>query len=545
MTDRLMHTVVELDAVHERSIGWSNPPASTVGEVLDGLKPPTSTEKYLYLDGAQHRWLPAVSALAFLGVAFSLFGLAIESYWTIVFLVPLVLLLLEQVAATRTSTFRRRVTMPDHLATVELWRPDEYPSVDVFLPSAGENVDVVANTFHHVGQLAWPGELTVYVLDDRASPGVEALAQYYGYTYLARPGNDFKKAGNLQYAYERSVGDHIVIFDADFVPRNDFLYELLPYMDDDWTGIVQSPQFFSTERSMGWLERTAGATQEMFFRFIQPSRDAVGTAICVGTSAVYRRKALDAIGGFPLIGHSEDVFTGVLMHRKGYGLQYVPVVLSRGQCPDNLHQFISQQYRWAEGSLTMMKDPAFHSERSMTLNQRLSFWAGFFYYITTAMNALLAPVALLVMAFFYPQNMQPINMVPLLGVLLLWTVVMPFVSRTHWRPEVLRVQTIYGFAHLFCIKDLIRGNLNQWIPTGATVHTPLGERVRRTMIWYLSLSQVLLLVGLTYGALQYGLDSYWANFALVPLSLYIYLPVIALSLRSAPQRVRGRRERGA
>ena len=425
--------------------------------------------------------------------------------------------------------------MPDHLATVELWRPHEYPSVDIFLPSAGENIDVLANTFDYVGQLHWPGELRVYVLDDKGSPEVQALAEYHDYSYLARPSHEFKKAGNLQYAYERSSGDHIVIFDADFVPRDDFLHELLPYMDDESTGIVQSPQFFSTKRSMGWLERAAGSTQEMFFRFIQPSRDAVGAAICVGTSAVYRRKALNAIGGFPLIGHSEDVFTGVLMHRKNYRLQYVPAVLSRGQCPDSLHQFISQQYRWAEGSLALLNDPAFHTERSMTFNQRLSFWAGFLYYITTAMNALLAPVALLVMAFFFPQNIQPINMLPLLGVVLLWTAVMPFVSRTHWRFEVLRVQTIYGFAHLFCIMDSIKGKMSQWIPTGATVHTPLGERVRRTMIWYLSASQALLLVGLTTGALRYGLDSYWANFVLVPLSLYVYLPLIALSVRSGPR----------
>jgi cellulose synthase (UDP-forming) len=427
--------------------------------------------------------------------------------------------------------------MPDHLATVELWRPDEYPSVDIFLPSAGENVDVLANTFYYVGQIRWPGAKTVYVLDDKGSREVEELAESYGYTYLARLSNDFKKAGNLQYAYERSSGDHIVIFDADFVPRDDFLHELLPYMDDEWTGIVQSPQFFSTEQSMDWLERTASATQEMFYRFIQPSRDAVGAAICVGTSAVYRRKAINEIGGFPLIGHSEDLFTGVLMHRRGYRLQYVPAVLSRGQCPDNLHQFISQQYRWAEGSLAMLQDPAFHTERSMTFNQRLSFWAGFLYYITTAMNALLAPVALLVMAFFFPQNIQPINMLPLVGVVLLWTAVMPLVSKTRWRFDVLRVQTIYGFAHLFCIMDSIKGRVSQWIPTGsATVHTPLGERVRRTMIWYLSISQALLIGALTSGALRYGLDSYWANFALVPLNLYVYLPVIALSLRSAPQK---------
>lgn len=495
------------------------------------LVPPTDQEKYSYLRTSQHRWVFWFSALAMAGVAVSWIGLATQSYWTLPFLLPLVLLVAEQLLSLRTSTFRRRLSLPDHAATVELWDPDQVPSVDVFIPTCGEDMDVLANTAHHVRNLAWPGELTVYVLDDARREEVRTLAASNDIEYLARHGNEYKKAGNLQHAYERTSGEHVVIFDADFVPRPDFLLELVPYMDDPTVGIVQSPQHFHTDQSMSWLERCAGATQELFYRFIQPSRDAVGGAICVGTSAVYRRKALDAAGGFPLIGHSEDVYTGLRMQEHGYQLKYIPTLVSRGQAPTDIDSFIAQQYRWCKGSMSLLAADAFHNALFLTLRQRMSYWSGFLYYLSTAMMALLAPIPLLVMAFLFPQNVTPVNSAPLLGALALWLIVLPAVTQGRWRPDVLRVQTLYSFAHLFCIADLFRGLVAEWVPTGSTsAKVGIGERVRSFMGPYILSTQALTLIGLTLGSCRFGFDQYWAAIALFALSTYVFVPVGTLAM---------------
>lgn len=495
------------------------------------LMPPSDEEKYSYLGTPQHRWLFWFSAVAMAGVSVSWVGLATQSYWTLALLLPLVLLVAEQLMSLRTSTFRRRLSLTDHAATVELWDPDQVPSVDVFIPTCGEDMDVLANTSHHVRNLAWPGELKVHILDDAGREEVRNLAAHNGFEYLARPGNEYKKAGNLQHAYERTSGEHVVIFDADFVPRPDFLLELLPYMDDPTVGIVQSPQHFHTDRSMPWLERCAGATQELFYRFIQPSRDAVGGAICVGTSAVYRRKALDAIGGFPLIGHSEDVYTGLYMQEHGFQLKYVPTLVSRGQSPTDIDSFIAQQYRWCKGSMSLLAADSFHTALFLTLRQRMSFWSGFLYYMSTAMMALLAPIPLLVMAFLFPQNVSPVNSLPLLGALILWLIVLPALSHGRWRPDVLRVQTIYSFAHLFCIADLFRGLVSEWVPTGSTSATVgVGQRVRSFMGPYILVTQALTLIGLALGSYRFGLDQYWAAIALFALSAYVFVPVGTLAV---------------
>ena len=116
----------------------------------------------------------------------------------------------------------------------------------------------------YLSQLEWQGPLLIHILDDSGRQEVQQFAEAHRFGYLARPGREYKKAGNLRFAAERTSGEFIAILDADFVPRPDFLTNLMPYFDDSDIGIVQSPQYFATDKSMHWVERTAGATQEFF-----------------------------------------------------------------------------------------------------------------------------------------------------------------------------------------------------------------------------------------------------------------------------------------
>lgn len=496
-------------------------------------KPPTDRNKYSYIRSSQHRWVFVFQTIAFLGVAVSLVGFSTMRYWTLIFLVPLAVYAAETLLGLWTSTSARSVTFPDHQLRVELWKPGSYPSVDVFLPTCGEDLPLLANTYKYVAALQWLGELNVYVLDDANRREVADLAERHGFSYFARPGNAFKKAGNLQYAFERTAGEHILLLDADFVPRPEFLYETVPYLDIEDVGIVQTPQFFDTSKSMNWLQRGAGATQELFYRMIQPSRDVVGAAICVGTSAVYRRAALVAGGGFPLVGHSEDVYTGLQVARHGYRLQYVPIIVSKGICPADINSFISQQYRWCEGSLELVRSAEFHQQEDIATRQRLSYWSGITYYLSTAMNGFFAPLPALVMIWLLPQIVSPSNMIPLVGVVLLWLVIYPLVMKGKWRLEVLRVQALYSFAHVMAFRDVFFGSVAAWVPSHGTAKAnPLATRVRRLMGGYLLITQTAMVGGLAYRIAEHGWGQWWATAVFVLINMYIFVPVIAAALGS-------------
>lgn len=518
-----------------RALAPDPTPPSAVGPL-----PPTDSEKWRYLERGQSRWLFILQVAVFLGVGLSLAGFARNSYATLVIVIPLALFLVELLLSLRTSTFARRITPESHRDRVATWQPAEHPSVDVFLPSAGEPTELLANTFTHVSRLLWPGHVEVYVLDDSGRQEVRRLAEDLGFRYLTRTDRSFKKAGNLQHGFTHSHGDLIVIFDADFVPRTDFLLELAPYLDDEQVAIVQSPQYFSTTEEMGWVERSAGATQELFYRMIQPSRDAVGAAICVGTSAVYRRSSLEQIGGFPLISHSEDLYTGIRLGDAGFRLVYVPAVLSRGVCPADLSSFATQQYRWCEGSMALVGEPEFHVEPTMSVRHRLSFWSGFLYYVSTAISVFLVPIPLVVMALAYGDQVQAAHALPLTGALAMWFLVYPLVFSGRWRIEVLRIHAVSGFAHAVCIGDLLRGRTAEWVPTNMASRksSPLAQRILWLIVGYVTVSQLAVVAALSWGVAVHGIANFWAMVGLAAVNAYVLWPLAlngakALSLRTS------------
>jgi cellulose synthase (UDP-forming) len=311
--------------------------------------------------------------------------------------------------------------------------------------------------------------------------------------------------------------------------------ELAPYFDDPAVGIVQSPQFFDVQQEhFNWLQRSAGATQEMFYRWIQPARDAVDAAICVGTNAVYRRSALRASGGFAQIGHSEDVHTGVNMAKAGFRTRYVPVNLAKGVCPDNFDGFANQQYRWCTGSMSLLADPEFHRS-ALTVKQKLCFWTGFLYYITTAVAAFTSQLPGFLMLWFFPDQIRPLNYLPLIGTIFVWSTLMPRVTDYRWSPAVVRVQMLIGFCHALALFDFLRGRTAAWVPTGAAKRTSTAKRVLRLLRVWLIAAQLLTWSGIVLGVMHYGLDQLWATVLFAGPMLYFVWPLL-LGGRSTPQR---------
>ncbi|MDY6809883.1 MAG: cellulose synthase catalytic subunit [Actinomycetota bacterium] len=498
------------------------------------VSPPGDDEVYDYL-GPQMRWIQLflIAALVLAGWSMILFATGRPYLW------PVFLVLGANVIGTTlsasTGTYRRRVTWRSHQEKITDWQTSgsRHPSVDVFLPTCGESLDILRNTYRHVSAMRWESPLTVYVLDDADRDEVRALAADHGFGYIVRPDRGhLRKAGNLRHAYSVSSGELIVIFDADFCPRPDFLQHLVPYLDDPQVAIAQSPQTFTTTEAMNWIQRTAGATQEFFYRWVLPSRDRIGAANCVGTSAVYRRSALEQVDGFAAIEHSEDLHTGRHLQQAGYEIRYVPVVLSRGLCPSDLAGFLNQQYRWCQGSLSRLRNDHIEAPRRMRLRQWLAHWAGIFYYLTTAMNVFLLFLPGIIMAAVYPDDVQPRQLVPFLLGLWVYVVLFPLVSRSRWRLEVLRVQIAYSFAHTIAIWHKVIGREIDWVPTGAIGKS---NALARSISWLGSIAlggSLLAFWGfIIRDVVVYGLADFWMMLGFVIAYTYLTGPLLLEFLR--------------
>ena len=460
----------------ERSRVPASVPAPRPGHVLPA--PPRDDEKYQYV--RRRAWILVVFAVASTPLLlFSQVRLMAEHPWFLV-ASPFVLLgALFLALPLFTDGLSRDFGLAAHQRLVRSWRPVAYPSVDVFLPVAGESAAVLANTWKYVAAMShrYPGVVTPYVLDDARNPELKRMAEAFGFVYATRPNRGwFSKSGNLWFGFQVSYGDYILLLDADFAPRHDLLDETLPYMEAyPDTGIVQTPQFFRITDDQTWVERGAGAVQELFYRSIQPARSRKGGSICVGSCAVYRRRALQDNLGMTLAEHSEDVLTGFDLNSKGWKLRYLPVALSTGNCPDNVLAFLNQQYRWCSGTVGLLFGKRFWGAK-LSLYTRLCYISGLIYYIYTALFTFLVPALTIAILVFVPHILLLKNMIFIVPLVLYSAVIIPSWHHAPYRLEAWAVRVIAGWAHLFAYWDAARGKRLGWKPSGGDKKKQDGRR---------------------------------------------------------------------
>jgi len=227
------------------------------------------------------------------------------------------------------------------------------PSVDILIPTYNEPVFILRRSIIGCQALNYPNK-TIYLLDDTNRPEMKKLAAKLGCEYITRQNNFYAKAGNLNNAISQTNGELIVVFDADFVPTKNFLTRTVGFFQNERIALVQTPQtFYNADpiaRNLG-LENVLTPDEEVFYRQIQPIRDAAGSVICSGTSFIVRRSALEAAGGFVTDSLSEDYFTGISLSAQGHQLVYLNEKLSAGLAAENIAAHTSQRLRWAQGTL--------------------------------------------------------------------------------------------------------------------------------------------------------------------------------------------------
>jgi endo-1,4-beta-D-glucanase Y len=113
---------------------------------------------------------------------------------------------------------------------------------------------------------------------------------------------------------------------------------------------VQTPQYYA-DAPEGGVAAAAWAQQALFFGAIARGKDGHGAMFCAGTNVVFRRRALEDVGGFPEDSLTEDFALSVHLHERGWRSAYVPEVLAQGLGPQDTASYVSQQQRWARGCL--------------------------------------------------------------------------------------------------------------------------------------------------------------------------------------------------
>jgi cellulose synthase (UDP-forming) len=223
------------------------------------------------------------------------------------------------------------------------------PLVDVLIPTYDEPPAVLEPTVRAALEMRG-ARLVVSVLDDGCRPEVEAMAARLGARYVAREESAGAKAGNINSALLSTGSPFVAVLDCDHVPRPEFLEKTLEPMVDERVAFVQTPQYYANSRR-GGIAAAAWSQQALFFGAIARGKDADEAMFCCGTNVLFRRTALESVGGFPTDSITEDFVLSVRMHERGWETRYLPEVLAVGLGPEDMASYVSQQRRWARGCL--------------------------------------------------------------------------------------------------------------------------------------------------------------------------------------------------
>jgi cellulose synthase (UDP-forming) len=251
-------------------------------------------------------------------------------------------------------------------------------AVDVLVPTYGEAPHVVERTARAARDMH--GHHRTYILDDGGSAEIADVAARLGVGYLRREDSAGAKAGNINSALKVTAGDYFVIFDADFVPSAGFLTETMPFFAEEAVAFVQTPQVYGNIGN--FISRGAGYMQTVFYSLTQPGKNRFNSAFCVGTNVVFRKAAVQSIGGLYAKSKSEDIWTSIILHGHGWKSVYIPTILAVGDTPETIESYTKQQQRWATGAFEILfrRNPLL--DRSLSVDQRLQYFGTATFYFS-------------------------------------------------------------------------------------------------------------------------------------------------------------------
>ena len=241
---------------------------------------------------------------------------------------------------------------------------DDLPVVTIQLPLYNE-MYVVDRLIDAVCQIDYPREkLEIQVLDDSTDETrqITELAvrrhalQGVDIKYLHRENRTGYKAGALDEGLKVCRGEYVAIFDADFIPKPDFLMRSVHYFTDPKVALVQA-RWGHINEDYSLLTKIQAVLLDAHFVLEHGSRNRGGCFFNFnGTAGIWRKDAIADGGGWQHDTLTEDLDLSYRTQLKGWQFVFVQDHVAPAELPVEMNAFKSQQHRWAKGSIqTFMK----------------------------------------------------------------------------------------------------------------------------------------------------------------------------------------------
>ena len=307
---------------------------------------------------------------------------------------------------------------------------DDWPPVTVQLPIYNEKY-TVERLLRAVTRLDYPADrLQIQVLDDSTDDTRDLLVRLVEYyksrgidiDLIHRADRKGYKAGALNYGLRSATGSLIAIFDADFVPKPDWLKRTVPSFQNPELGCLQT-RWGHTNQQYNSLTRAEALGIDGHFIVEQTVRSKNGFFLNFnGTAGLWRRACIEDAGSWQWDTLTEDLDLSYRAQMRGWKLDYLPDVVVPAELPPHVEAYKKQQFRWAKGSFQVVRKilpSVLRADLPLTVRfMALLHLTGYFVHpLMLSILLLTLPVGLLVPGAF---QIFPISLIAGLGPPLLY-----------------------------------------------------------------------------------------------------------------------------
>ena len=301
----------------------------------------------------------------------------LETIVIVIYSIALVLIFLYALAQLNLlfNYLGARKKTQEHCEQFDFSKPEEIPLVTIQLPVYNE-LYVMERLLDNIVKLEYPKDkLEIQVLDDSTDASFEMTAaqikriQATGIDirHMTRKDRQGFKAGALKEGLKTAKGEFIAIFDADFLPKPNWLKQTIPYFKDPNIGVVQT-RWGHLNRNYSILTRIQAFALDAHFTLEQVGRNSKGHFINFnGTAGVWRRECILDAGNWEGDTLTEDLDLSYRAQLKNWKFKYLEEVETPAELPIIISAARSQQFRWNKGGAENFRKMAFRVLKSKSV----------------------------------------------------------------------------------------------------------------------------------------------------------------------------------
>jgi biofilm PGA synthesis N-glycosyltransferase PgaC len=325
-----------------------------------------------------------------------------------------------------------------------------YPGVTILIAAYNEEAGIRA-TIESIAHLTYCGKIEAIVINDGSSDNTVAVVKE-AQSDLGLPPNisirllDLEqnqgKAAALNNGLTAATYSLICTIDGDSRLRADSLTEIVErYLSDPpETAAVAGAVLVRNSRA----SLITAAQEWDYFHGISAVKRMQsmyhGTLVAQGAFSLYRKDALEAVGGWPESVGEDIVMTWAMLQR-GYRIGYAEDAIVFTDAPTTLGQFYQQRKRWSRGLIE-----ALQRHRSLLFKKRLStlfvWWNCLFLPLDATFTFIFIPgLVAAMLGYFWVAGPQTLLLLPLA---LIWNGVIFRIQRNMFRAKGLHIRRNVG-----------------------------------------------------------------------------------------------------